>query len=327
MYEFTKIDYSNLDIPEFYCYSRKPIFTMKSWLDFIVEDSNAEPAIFRVTQKGKFIGYIPLMYVKKFGVKIAGSPFRGWSTCWMGVEVEDKLKKMSIIQELMPYLYRYEGVHYCEITDRDITEEEILSNNIRYRSYETLELNIAKTDEELFKVFKVDCRNFIRQFERRGAILEEAEPNEEFAKEYYAELVDVFEKQGMAPTYSCEKVKRILKYNKEHVLCLRVKTPDGEPAATSIFFADKNRFYFWGGASFRKHQHYRPNEAMLWYAIGYFRDKGVKIFDMVGNRSYKRKFGAEVKVYYTMQFAKYRILFKLKNMAEIIYFRSLKRKI
>lgn len=329
MFEFEKIDYDKIDLGEYMSYSRKPVFTTIPWMNFVIEDSKTEPAIFRVTDKDGFVGYVPMMFVKKFGIKIAGSPFRGWSTCWMGIEVEDVDKKIPIIKEIIPVLFKKYGVMYCEITDRDIPKKDIVSANIKHYPFETLELEIDKTDAELFKIFKTDARNFIRQFERRGAVLTVAEPDDEFAEEYYSELIDVFAKQNMKPTYSCDKVKRILRNNRENpdgILCLRVRTPEGKPVATSIYFSDKSKFYFWGGASFREHQHYRPNEYMLWYAIKHFRDKGIKTFDMVGDRQYKRKFGSEQKVYYTMQFAKHKILFSFRDMAERLYFKALSKR-
>lgn len=327
MFEFKVVDFDKLNQEEYNAYSKKSVFTTINWIRFVKEDSKATPSIIRVTKDRNFIGYIPMLFVKKFGVKIAGSPFRGWSSCWMGLEVEDEKLKPYIIKELLPYLFDKHGVLYCEIADRYITKNELVTHGFKFNEHETLELRIDKTDQELWKVFKTDCRNFIRQFDRRGAVLEEVEPSDEFAEEYYNELIDVFAKQNMKPTYSCEKVKTLLRNMKGtgNVLCLRVRTPENKPAATSIFFCDKKKFYFWGGASYREHQHYRPNEAMIWHAIQYFRDRGIATFDMVGNRPYKKKFGSEVVTYYTMQFARFKILFKLREIAEKLYYWSLKQ--
>lgn len=327
MYNFELIEYEKLQLNEFNSYIKKPLFTTKQWLDFIIEDSKAEPAIFRITRGNEFLGYVPVLFVKKLGVKIAGSPFRGWSTCWMGVEVSNSNEKIGIIKELSEVLFKKYKCIYFEIVDRYIEEKELETSGLSYYMNETLELDIQKTDDELWKVFKTDCRNYIRQFERRGAILQEVKPSDEFAEEYYSELKDVFAKQGMKPTYSCEKVKCLFRHiNKEEILCLRVISPEGEPVATSIFLADKYKAYFWGGASYREHQHYRPNEFMIWYAIKYWRERKIEIFDMVGNRKYKQKFGPVVKTYASIQIAKYRWLIQARNMAERLYFLRLKKR-
>jgi hypothetical protein len=32
--------------------------------------------------------------------------------------------------------------------------------------------------------------------------------------------------------------------------------------------------YFWGGASWREHQHLRPKEALIWHALRWVRSEG-----------------------------------------------------
>jgi CelD/BcsL family acetyltransferase involved in cellulose biosynthesis len=49
--------------------------------------------------------------------------------------------------------------------------------------------------------------------------------------------------------------------------------------------------YFWGGASWRSHQILRPNEALMWYAMRYWKSRGVEICDLGGRADYKRKWG------------------------------------
>ena len=55
--------------------------------------------------------------------------------------------------------------------------------------------------------------------------------------------------------------------------------------------------HFWGGASWRKYQILRPNEAIQWEAMKIGRQKGLQRYDMGGQREYKRKYGgAEIEV-------------------------------
>ena len=316
MYEFTKIQMSQLDENEYYDFENKTVFTTLPWLQYLLEDNKGSQLILiRITKNDKdFVGYFTGILIRKFGIRIIGSPFRGWSTCYMGFDLKCADEKLAVLRELKDYLFREYRCLYMEITDRDIKMEEA-QKEYRVKIADTLELRIDRTDEELFSVFKTDCRNFIRQFERRGAVLEIAEPVDEFAEEYYSELIDVFAKQNLVPTYSLDKVKSLLKSLRDsgEVLCLRVRDPEGKIIASSIY-------PFWGGASLRPYQKYRPNEYMIWKAIQYWRERGVEVFDMVGVRDYKKKFGSHYEEYPCIIITRYKGLILLRDMAEKFYF-------
>lgn len=318
----------NVDVTEYHSCSNKSVFTTLPWIRYISEDSAATPIFVRITKDEQFIGYFTGLTFRKFGFKILGSPFAGWSTCYMGIDTDYTEQKIDIINELIPFLYRETKCQYIEMVDRDILEEDLIKHGIKHTKIGTLELNVDMDDDLLFKQMKTDCRNFIRQFERRGARIEQAVPDDRFAEEYYNQLQDVFAKQGLVPTYSLEKVKCLLRNLKDsgEVLCLRVISPDDRCIATSIFPGYGNKFFFWGGASYRPDQHYRPNEYMIWTAIKYWRDKGCKTFDMVGIRDYKKKFGSHEVSYTRMFFVKHKVLLTARNIAEKCYYRMTKVK-
>jgi len=327
-YEFTKIGLSNLDLNEFNDLPDKSVLTTKEWIEYISEDSNASPVILRITECKKFLGYFVSLLTVKFGVKIIASPFPGWSTVHMGLDLLENRSKLEIISELIPFLYKSEKCVFVQITDRDITVDMAKQAGYHVSTVDTLELPINFDDNGLFKNMKVDCRNYIRQFERRGASLEVAEPNDEFAEEYYNQLKDVFAKQNLVPTYSLKKVKCLLRNMGEsgNILCLRVRNPEGQSIASSIFPGYNKKFFFWGGASYRLSQSYRPNEYMIYSAIQYWRDRGCEIFDMVGIRDYKRKFGSQEKYYASIISAKYDVLIPLQKTAAKLYYLGIKLK-
>lgn len=328
MYIFKQIKIENIDVYKFNNFENKSIFTTIEWIKFIQEDSNAKPIILEIYQGDVFIGYFSALVVNKFGIKIVASPFSGWSTCFMGFDVIFN-SRIDILPDLKKYLFKKYKCSYIEIIDRDISIDEARSAGFTCSPISTLELEINRSDDELFKTFKTDCRNFIRQFERRGAILEEViAVNDEFAEEYYEQLKDVFAKQCMVPTYKVDKVKTLLKHlaKTDGLLCLRVRNPEGKSIATSIFLGYNNKFFFWGGASLRPYQSYRPNEYMIWYAIKYWRMRGCKVFDMVGVRDYKRKFGSVEVDYTKITISKYKILILFRDLAKEVYFFMLKLK-
>ena len=327
-YLFEPVEINKLNEEEYNASPKKSVFTTLEWVEYIKEDSGAEPIIIRITECGSFVGYFTGLIFRKFGVKIAASPFEGWSTCYMGLDLISGNERTEIIDELSAFIFKKYHCLYIEICDRFISVQEAADKGLTVLPQDTLELEIDKTDEELFKVFKTDCRNFIRQFERRGASIEIAEPNDDFAEEYYRQLEVVFAKQRLVPTYSLKKVKCLIRHMRDsgNILCLTVRNPEGKSIASSIFFGYKERFFFWGGASYRPEQHYRPNEYMIWTAIKYWRERGCRIFDMVGVRDYKRKFGSHEESYAKIIIPKYKILFVLRNIAKRIFFLSIKIK-
>jgi len=301
------VEIDNLNLNEFNGFQNKSLFTTIPWIRFIAKESNATPLIIRITEDDRFVGYFSSLVIRKFGLKIIGSPFSGWSTCYMGIDTDFANEKCDVIKQLVPFLYQNVKCQFIQIIDREISIENAKENGFDSIPIRTLELNISGNKDNLLKQMKPDCRNFIRQFEKRGSRIEIAQPDDIFAKQYYEQLIDVFAKQGKVPTYSVKKVECLMETlgNSENILCLRIISPDEHCIATSIFVAFKKRFYFWGGASFRKDQHYRPNEYMIWTAIQYWKERGCTVFDMVGIRDYKRKFGSGEVEYSLLLFTKF----------------------
>ena len=323
MFNFRVVDIDSLSEKETEAIFGENLFTTKEWINFIKIDSKASPLIIEISLDRALAGYLYGLTFSKFGIKIFGSPFNGWSTCYMGLRL-DAGDKLMAIKDAVKFLFDNCGVLYVEITDRTISVDDAISYGMHTEKLGTLELNLesVNTDEELMSLFRPKCRNLIRQFEKRGAHIEIADPNDDFVDEYYDQLKDVFAKQGLVPTYSRDKIYNLVRIMGPtgNMLCLRVKDPDGKSIATSIFFGYGKIFYFFGGASYRDGQHYLPNEYMIWSAIKYFRAKGCTCFDMVGIRDYKRKFGSSEQYYPKLKFAKYNCLISMRDLAQKIFF-------
>ncbi|MBQ3133424.1 MAG: GNAT family N-acetyltransferase [Clostridia bacterium] len=330
MYTFQRVALDNISDSDLYGFSGKYIFTTREWLSFVEETQGGESAILRIMQNSRPIGFLYGRIISKFGVRIFGSPFSGWSTCYMGLDLQEG-DKLSVIKEATTYIVRELGCLYAEIIDRDVSVEDAEKAGLKAFPIDTLQLDFSKneSDADLMSHYKTKCRNTIRQFEKRGASLEIVEhPDDAFVDEYYDQLIDVFAKQGLVPTYNKERVLALVRHlrSTDNLLCLRVRDPEGLSIATSIFFGYGSTFYFWGGASYRSGQKYLPNEYMLWTANRHFRDKGMTSFDMVGVRDYKRKFGSEERVYAKVVFARYAWLLPLRDLAQKCFFLLLRLK-
>ena len=90
-------------------------------------------------------------------------------------------------------------------------------------------------------------------------------------------------------TYGVERVRELISHVHPTgiLLLLRARLPHGCCIATGIFPAMNQTMYFWGGASWRQYQHLLPNEAIQWYAMKYWKERGIRVYDFGGCGEYK----------------------------------------
>src|SRR5262249_43691503 len=129
--------------------------------------------------------------------------------------------------------------------------------------------------------------------EKNGLQVEEAS-DIEFADEYYAQHTAVFQKQGLTPTYSVERVRSLIRRMQPsgNLLLLRVRDREGRCIATNISLGESTRAYMWGAASVHQYQILRPNELIFWHAFQYWKSRGAEFMDLTGNSDYKARYGA-----------------------------------
>ena len=269
------------------------IFQTREWLEFISRTQDAEPVVAAVMDEGEIVGYFTGMTVRRFGLRILGSPFPGWTTASMGFNLIDGVDRRAAAQALVRFAFGPLRCAHLELKDRRLGTEEVARLGFQQEPSITFEVDLAPSEEAIFARMTSACRRAVRKGERVGVRVEEA-PAAGFAEEYYAQLEDVFAKQGLRPTYGVDRVRELIRCLEPtgRLLLLRALGPGGERIATGIFPAMNGTAYFWGGASWRSHQILRPNEAIFWYAMRYWRARGMTVLDMGGGGDYKRRYGA-----------------------------------
>ena len=77
--------------------------------------------------------------------------------------------------------------------------------------------------------------------------------------------------------------------------------------------------YFWGGASDQNKRLLRPNEAVQWYAMRYWKERGMDHYDMGGGGDYKRKYGGEELSVPWLRKSKYPLFPAARNLARVAF--------
>jgi len=273
----------------------RTIFQTREWLDFLVTSQGAEPVVAQVRSDGRSVGWFTGALVRHAGIRFLGSPLRGWTTSYMGFNLEDRSLSVPAMEALRRFAFRDLGCIHLELMDRGIESDPGI-RGFRAGRLSGYELRIDVSDDELMGGMKKNGRRDVRRALRNGITVEEVDPVADpgFAAEYYDQVRESFAKRSLVPTYPLERVESMIRHLHPagRLLLLRSRDPEGAPAATGIFPGLPGAgAVFWMGASHRDKQALLPNEALMWTALRTWRDRGAVTFDFGGGGQYKQKYG------------------------------------
>jgi hypothetical protein len=310
--DFDQVDWKLLDR-----FQGRTVFQTREWIGFIAETQDATPLVAELREGGSCVGYFTGLAVARFGLKILGSSFPGWTTPYIGFNLlpgASRSAALAAVEELA--FSRLKCVH-LEVSDPEFTPEDGQSLGFDLEYYASYRTDLTRSEDEIFGGMESACRRCIRKAEKSGVTIEEAH-DAAFADEYYEQLKDVFAKQGLVPTYDADRVRALVKHVEPtgRLLLLRARDPQGRCIATGIFPGFNKFSEFWGNASFRADQAVRPNEAIHWYALRYWKRRGVAIHDWGGEGKYKEKYGCVPYRVPWFRKSRYKVLTKLRNEAK-----------
>lgn len=276
-------------------YDDYTLFQTRAWLDFVARTQGAEVVTADVRDAtDRIVGRFTGLIVRRMGLRILGSPLPGWTTSYMGFNMKQGASRGAALVALKRFAFRVLGCVHIELADRHALPEDLLTAGFRFdqRKFTGYEVDLRGGPEAVFANMNSNRRRNIRKAERLGVHVEEAS-DISFASEFYEQLSDVFAKQGLVPTYGLDRVRALIThlYPTGQLLLLRARDPSGRCIATGVFPAGNGTMYFWGGAAWRADLSFRPNEAIQWYAMRYWIERGVRYYDMGGRGKYKERYG------------------------------------
>jgi hypothetical protein len=285
--EFDAVDWSILDR-----FADRTVFQTREWIQFVSEAQSATPLIAELREGRAVAGYFTGLTFTRLGVKILGSSFPGWTTPFMGFNLVAGASRAAALAAVEDMAWNVLKCLHMEVSDPYFTVEDGKALGFACEFYTSYRTDLRKSEEELFDGMESACRRCIRKAEKSGVTIEEAH-DLAFADEYYEQLVDVFTKQRLVPTYTVDRVRTLIKRLEPtgRLLLLRARDPAGKRIASGIFPGFNKIAEFWGSASFRSSQILRPNELIQWYAMRYWKSRGIAIYEWGGEATYKEKYG------------------------------------
>jgi hypothetical protein len=273
-------------------FSDRTLFQTKPWLDFVAEAQGAEVCVLKIRVDNQPVGYFTGLIVRKLGLKILGAPFPGWSTQYLGFNLVEGVDRAALAGPLARFAFAELGCWHLELMDRRLTVDQVVSLGWQHRLFANTEIDLSGSEDQILANMKGSCRTSIRKAEKSGVVVETASDGQ-FADDFYVQLTEVFAKQNLRPTFTVDRVRLLIKHlhPSGRLLLVRARNAEGVCVATGIYPAFNDTMYFWGGASLRQYQILQPNEAVQWFAMRYWKERGVTACDMGGGGEYKTKYG------------------------------------
>jgi hypothetical protein len=294
----------------------RTVFQRREWLSFISETQEATPVIAELREGSKVVGWFTGLTIRRFGVKILGSAFPGWTTPYMGFNLREGASLREALLAIEQLAFGELKCLHLEVWDRRLTVDDGRAAGFVSERFASFESDLRAPESELFARMSSACRRCVRKAEKSGVVIEEAH-DLGFADEYHSQLVEVFAKHRLRPTYGVERVRSLIRHLDPggHLLMLRARAPDGECIATGLYPAWNKIALFWGNASWSRRQSLRPNEALHWHAMRVWRGRGIERFDWGGGNDYKVKYGVEPLTVVRLSKSRFRLLSHLRTGA------------
>lgn len=265
------------------------VFHGTAWLDFLAASQRAEPVRAVVMDRGRACGYFVGAVVHRMGLRILGSPLPGWATPHMGFVLDEGVDRRAAADALVEFAFQSLGHHHVELDDERLTLAQMAGSGWSAEPWLTYHVDLTASEDEILARMNPHRRQYIRRAVRRGMTVETS-ADVAFADEYYAQLLDVFSRQGLRPAYGAETVRQLIRALQPsgQLLMLRARGPDGSSMASLISVGNGRTAIAWGAALLRDHAEHHPMEFLWWETMRRWQERGATRFDLNGRADYGR---------------------------------------
>src|SRR3954467_509261 len=126
------------------------VFQTREWLDFVARTQSAEPVVAAVLDGSERVGYLTGPIVRRFGIRILGSPFPGWTTESMGFNLLEGVDRREAAAALVRFAFRTLGCAPPERKDRRLETGGLGAFGYASEPTQTFEIDLSTHEDEIF---------------------------------------------------------------------------------------------------------------------------------------------------------------------------------
>src|SRR5579862_3120803 len=156
--DFESADWSRLDD-----FTDRTVFQTQAWVRFVSECQKATPVLAELSNHGKVLGYFTGLTFTKFGVKVLGSSFPGWTTPYMGFNLIEGASRADALKALEKTAWNDLKCLHMEVSDPYFNAEDGRTLGFHCDSYTSYRTDLTRTEEEILNRMDSACRRCIRK--------------------------------------------------------------------------------------------------------------------------------------------------------------------
>src|SRR5215469_10958241 len=117
--DFESADFAQLD--EF---ADRTVFQTREWIRFVAETQNATPLLAELSEGGRIVGYFTGLIFSRFGIRVLGSSFPGWTTPYMGFNLRPGISRTAALAAVEKLAWNTLRCLHMEVSDPYFTDED-----------------------------------------------------------------------------------------------------------------------------------------------------------------------------------------------------------
>ena len=163
------------DVPwhELDTYPDRTLFQSAAWLAYVTEAQGAKPIFLRAYSGSATVGYFTGATVSRLGLRILGSPFKGWGTPYMGFNTVAGADRRALFEALATYALKTLRCHHVELVDGAMKNDCADGGT---STFDTMEVDLTPSVDDLFHGLAPSYRRNIRKANKNGVLIERASP-------------------------------------------------------------------------------------------------------------------------------------------------------
>ena len=189
-------------------YEDAEVYHTAAWLEYLAASQGAEPVVAEVSVDGRPVGYFVGAIVRRLGVRVLGSPLRGWGrNAWASFSTTESTGGPWRTRSSRSAFHDLRCLH-VEAGRPEAVEGADGGVDVRRGARPSYAIDLTKSEDALLqamqpKTVRRSARHFAAAASRDTA-------DAAFADEFHAFLTETFAMQGIGPTYDVGRVRQLI---------------------------------------------------------------------------------------------------------------------